>query len=41
MIIDQSMNTHQSWSPSQGQQYLDSDNTSNFDLNIESDKDEI
>ena len=41
MIIDQSSNTHQSRPPSQGQQCLDSDNTSNFDSNVESDEDEI
>ena len=36
MIIDQSSNTHQSWPPFQGQQYLDSDDASNFDSNVES-----
>ena len=41
MIINQSLNTHQSWPSSQGQQYLDSDDTSNFDSNVESDEDEI
>ena len=41
MIIDQSSNTHQSRPPSQGQQCLDSNDTSNFDSNVESDEDEI
>ena len=36
MIIDQSLNTHQSQPPSQEQQCLDSDDTSNFDSNMES-----
>src|SRR6266480_3859619 len=36
MIIDQSSDTHQSRPPSQGQQCLDSDDTSNFDSNVES-----